>query len=42
MDTAAKCIEDLANNVVGRYPLLDVAAFGSQFQNFPNYVLNVF
>ncbi|CAL1133213.1 unnamed protein product, partial [Cladocopium goreaui] len=26
METAAKCIEDLANNVVGRYPLLDVAA----------------
>lgn len=26
METAAKCIEDLANSVVGRYPLLDVAA----------------
>ena len=37
METAAKCIEDLANNVMGRYPLLDVAALGPQFQ-FEFYV----
>lgn len=29
MVSAAECIEDLANNVVGRSPLLDVHALGS-------------
>ena len=27
MASAADCIEDLANNVVGRYPLLNVSAW---------------
>ena len=29
MDSAAACIEDLANNVYGRFPILDVSMPGN-------------
>lgn len=39
MLSAAQCIEDLANNVLGRYPLLDVSAWDSQFQKSPKQIM---
>ncbi len=31
MESAASCIEDLADNILGRYPLLDVSLWGAHF-----------